>query len=205
MKSDQTPARSKNLSPITFIPLNSFKAGLKNVATWASSKMPDNVVGSFSHPLIPGPRLELLTTHNTFHSCDTQDDNTKLQRTFVSGLSMFAQFSEAKNVFHICMKVYAFYVLCFLCHSIFFSNKSWSLHWHPAGKKGATLAVIILRLTDKMPAQERPQPAARTIHPINISQGGFSGRDCIQFNLHETSVYGCCIYTLSIIPLQASS
>ena len=94
------------------------------MATWASSKTPDNVVGSFSHPLIPGPRLELLTTHNTFHSCDTQDDNTKLQRTFVSGLSMFAQFSEAKNVFHICMKVYAFYVLCFLCHSIFFSNKS---------------------------------------------------------------------------------
>ena len=94
------------------------------MATWASSKMPDNVVGSFSHPLIPGPRLELLTTHNTFHSCDTQDDNTKLQRTFVSGLSMFAQLSEAKNVFHICMKVYAFYVLCFLCHSIFFSNKS---------------------------------------------------------------------------------
>ena len=143
--------------------------------------MPDNVVGSFSHPLIPGPRLELLTTHNTFHSCDTQDDNTKLQRTFVSGLSMFAQFSEAKNVFHICMKVYAFYVLCFLCHSIFFSNKSGActgiLQGVGGGKKGATLAVIILRLTDKMPAQERPQPAARTIHPINISQGGFSGRD----------------------------
>ena len=40
-------------------------------------------------------------------------------------------------------------------------------------KKGATLAVIILRLTDKMPSQKRSRPAARTIQPINISQGRF--------------------------------
>ena len=64
-------------------------------------------------------------------------------------------------------------------------------------KKGATLAVIILRLTDKMPAQERPRPAARTIRPINISQGGFSGRDWIEFNLFSTSghFYVASLYT----------
>ena len=74
----------------------------------------------------------------------------------------------------------------------------WKWYWRRR-KKGATLAVIILRLTDKMPAQERPQPAARTIRLINISFHKEDSTAETELNLFSTSGYLCCATSLGFL------